>query len=152
MPFTRDERLAQANALIQIIAAHGRRFFFYAAQARTAHLSSRGAGQVLFHDAFSGKAVKILPARLGLKPEGFTSGGTLWRLVERLAEYVDQGRLMHREFIAPGGYSYGDLWAYGADAAAVREAAFALPLFEPAQEPPLTAVPLSADACSEATP
>lgn len=130
MLFTQDQRLVHANRLIDIIAAHGRRFFFYAPLSRTAHFSCDEAGRVWFQDAFTGKQVKILPGREGHRPDGFTSGSTLLNLVEQLAHYVLDERLLHPELIAPAGYSWGDLWAYGEAAVVVREEAFALPMFE----------------------
>ena len=60
---------------------------------------------------------------------GFSHGGTLRSLIEAMRDYIRCGTPIHPEIIAPA-MSYGDMWGYGAEAAAaVRAEAHQLPLF-----------------------
>lgn len=147
----RLERLAHANALIGIIATHGRRFFWHggvhvwdpAAQAsvlvpadRTARLELR-RGRVYFIDDYTDKPVYTHPTRFGNRWRGFSHGGTLRALVEDMRDYVTNGtpiarwKIVIQQLNSPG--LEDNVWGYDAQAAAqVREQAYALPIVEAA--------------------
>lgn len=125
-------RMDSANRLLQVIAHHGRRFFYSDVKARYASFDLDDKGQLWFTDDYSGKRLNI--TKRGLTQPGFTHGGTLRGLVETLADYVMTGQPMSKEWIAPActfGSQASDMWGYGAAAAAaVRAEAHRLPMFE----------------------
>jgi len=124
------QRLDQANTLIGVIAAHGRRFFYNARHDRTAQLSLNAKGQVVFTDDFTGQPTVFEGKVLERATVAFSHGGTLKHLIAHLADYVRDGAPLHRGYIAPPMGDTRDLWGYGATAvAALHAAAFALPIF-----------------------
>lgn len=129
----KDERVAHANALIDVIARHGRRFFYNQRHQRNARIELRN-GRVYFIDDYSGKAIYTHRTTFGNRWRGFSHGGTLRSLIEQLRDYITSGTLLSRWVIAPA-YSSGDgdIWGYGPAAEAVRTEAWALPLFAPAK-------------------
>ena len=131
---SKTERLGHANALIEIISRHGRRFFRNRESGAIARLELDASGRLWWIDEYRGSRVytgKVMgyPHRW----RGFSHGGTLRSLVEALRGYVLRGELLHPEYIAPSRIdpTNGDIWGYGAEAAAaVRAEANALPLFQ----------------------
>ena len=131
---SKTERLGHANALIEIISRHGRRFFRNRESGAIARLELDASGRLWWIDEYRGSRVytgKVMgyPHRW----RGFSHGGTLRSLVEALRGYVLRGELLHPEYIAPSRIdpTNGDIWGYGAEAAAaVRAEAHALPLFQ----------------------
>lgn len=123
---SKTERLGHANALIQAISRHGRRFFFSRESGTVARLELDGRGRVWWMDDYRGARVYVAhPGRW----RGFSHGGTLRSLVEALRDYIQRGDLLNPEYIAPS-MSYGDMWGYGTEAAAaVRAEAHQLPMF-----------------------
>ena len=134
---TKIDRVVHANQLIQAIAAHGRRFFYCKSKDRYARMEIDARGRVWFVDDYSEKRVFTHQASYR-RWAGFTHGGTLRALVEDMRDYIMKGTPVPRWKIAIRqlGKPEQDVWGYGFEAAeAVRAAAFALPLMEPAKEP-----------------
>ncbi len=130
----RQQRVVHANALIQAIAAHGRRFFYCVQQDRSARIEVDQRGRVWWIDDYTGKRIFTHPTPAGNRWRGFSQGGTLRHLAEMMREYITTGTPIARGYIAPS-MSYGDLWGYGeAGTVAVRDAAFALPIMAPPQD------------------
>lgn len=140
-PTVRDERIAQVNALVQIIGSHGRRFFFYRGAeglpGRFARMECDQRGQLWWVDDY--REARIYLARTGFRStwRGFSHGGTLRDLVERLYDYVTKGTLLPRSVIGlqrVNADSLGDnIWGYKEEAIQeVRRQAFELPMFRPA--------------------
>lgn len=131
---SKAERLGHANALVQTISRHGRRFFFNCETGAVARLELDSRGRVWWIDEYRGGRIyteKMMACGHGWR--GFSHGGTLRSLVESLRDYVKRGDLLNPEFIAPSyvNSSYGDYWGYGAEAAeAVRAEAHQLPMFD----------------------
>lgn len=131
---SKTERLGHANALIEIISRHGRRFFRNRESGAIARLELDARGRLWWIDEYRGSRVytgKVMgyPHRW----RGFSHGGTLRSLVEALRGYILRGELLHPEYIAPSRIdpTNGDIWGYGDEAAAaVRAEAHALPLFQ----------------------
>lgn len=126
----REQRKHTANVLIELIALHGRRFFFHSASGRTARLELDPAGGVWLVDEYSGKRIDTRSS--GQWP-GFSHGGTLRDLVIAVAKYVTHGERLHPDWIAPSRNdpANGNLWGYeGSAAVAVRAACAALPIIQ----------------------
>lgn len=122
----KTERLAHANALIEVISRHGRRFFYNAKSGAIGALELDARGHIWWIDDYRG--ARIYTAYQG-RWRGFSHGGTLRSLIEAMRDYIRLGTPIHPEIIAPA-MSYGDMWGYGAEAAAaVRAEAHQLPLF-----------------------
>lgn len=122
-------RLEHANTLIQLIASHGRRFFWYGENekdlGRIAQLELR-QGCVYYMDAYSGRSIYTMNKDW----VGFTHGSTLRSLVEVMRDYVMRGTLIPRWKIAPERHGW-NAWGYDIESAkSLREAAFALPIIE----------------------
>ncbi|WP_315127020.1 hypothetical protein [Comamonas antarctica] len=121
------ERLEHANALIQAISRHGRRFFYNRETGTVARLDLDSRGRVWWIDDYRGARVYV--AHSG-RWRGFSHGGTLRSLIQALHQYIQRSELLHPEHIAPT-MSYGDMWGYGTEAAAaVRAEAHQLPMFK----------------------
>jgi len=124
------DRVVHANQLIQVIAAHGRRFFYCKSKDTYARIELDARGCVRFVDDYTQKPV-YTHYRYDWK--GFTHGGTLRALVECMRDYIMTGEKIPRWRIAT--YQLGNrsenIWGYSLEAAeAVRAAAFALPIME----------------------
>lgn len=128
----KQERVDHANALIVVIAKHGRRFFWNEANKRHASISLDERGRIWFIDDYTGKPIYTHRTNFGNKWRGFTHGGTLRALVEDMRDYISSGKKIARWKIAPErGFTNGDIWGYGPEAAkAVREQAFLLEIME----------------------
>lgn len=116
-------RLDRANKMIEAIASCGRKFFRDGETVATLELDNRG--RVWFHDSYSKQ--RIFTHRPG-QWRGFSSGGTLRRLVENLRDYVTRGDLLQHGVFGPWPQwlASGDLWGYGSEMEKVRQAAEAL--------------------------
>lgn len=128
-PTNKAERLAAANKLVYVIASLGRRFFYH--DGRTGALSiTHGTNRLVWIDHHSKREVHILR---GGRMRGFTGGGTLQSLVENLADFVRTGKPVRADTFGPWPewLCEGDLWGYGSDMAAVREAAAVLGVSAP---------------------
>lgn len=146
----RLERLQAANALIEIIASHGRRFFFHKppAGASKVGLDHRNLTGVIDDVPTLGRIAKLeIDARNKVwlideytqrrvnthakdDWEGFSHGGTLRSLVATMRDYVIDGKLLSFGTIAPLRDDGSNLWGYEpTQAIALRAAAGVLPLF-----------------------
>jgi hypothetical protein len=144
------QRLAHANALIRIIASHGRRFFWHGGSHtwdpvakgwrlvpadRYARLVLRN-GRVYLIDDYTEKAVYTHKAGFGNGWRGFSHGGTLRSLVEDMRDYVMKGeRIPEWKIVIARMSSKGledNIWGYDEESAIkVRELACALPIIAP---------------------
>ncbi|MDE1188235.1 MAG: hypothetical protein PW844_17360 [Pantoea sp.] len=128
---TKQERLEHANQLIQIIAAHGRRFFFSDCTGKTAQLLIDQRGRVWFLDEYSGKLIFTHKTTWTNKWRGFTHGGTLRYFVEMMRDYIVKGEQIHPYYLGPErrNITDGNIWGYTDEAIkAVREQAALLPI------------------------
>lgn len=135
---TKLERLQHANDLIKVISSHGRRFFFDKATGNIASLHLDVRGRVWFKDDYSGKLIYTHHTAITSRWQGFSHGGTLRSLVEAMRDYITKGQPLSQGWIAPERVTPGsNIWGYSnEDAAAVREAAFKLPIIKaPAAAP-----------------
>lgn len=112
-------RAVTANAFLTAVARCGRQFFRHSDSVSLFEVDNRG--RVWFHDAYSKKRIYT---NYRYAWRGFTEGGTLRALVERLRDYIRTGahpRLPLGPW--PAHYCNGDLWGYGTDMQQVRDAA-----------------------------
>lgn len=141
----KEERLAHANALIKIIASHGRRFYWRATTARSDELREKNGfaggnvsrlelrrGRVFYIDSYTGKAVYTHKTTWSNTWKGFSNGGTLRSLVEDMRDYVLNGTPISSWKIGlprEADSLDNNTWGYaGADLKLVRDAALALPI------------------------
>jgi hypothetical protein len=113
---TRADRIRHANELIAQIAAHGRRFFHYARENRTARFELTESGRVRFRDECTDLLVDT-SRKTRWNPGKFSGGGTMQRLVAALGDYVAKGVKVDRRHFGPWSPMLcdGDLWGYGPD-------------------------------------
>jgi len=110
----KSQRAEHANQLIKAIASHGRKFFNR--NDKTAEMYVTPNGAIYFVDDYSGKAIYT---QYSGRWSGFSHGGTLKSLVERMRDYIRTGKKIHIGYIAPnrgaidGGH---DMWGYGSEA------------------------------------
>lgn len=141
----RQARVAEANALIELIASHGRQFFRYRGRAeynakdknttwypanRVARFELRN-GRLYYVDEYSQRAVYL--QRTGFRNAwfGFTHGGTLRALVESMRDYILDGTPVPRwQIVIQQRDANGlenNIWGYDvASAQAVRAAAYTM--------------------------
>lgn len=116
---TKQQRAENANRLITAIASCGRYFFSCRNGISQFEVDSRG--RIWFLDSDS-KARIYTHYRYEWR--GFTNGGTMRDLIERLRDYIRTGE---QQRLALGPWPKwvcdGDLWGYGADMDIVRTAA-----------------------------
>lgn len=118
----KQERAKRANALLQTISEHGRRFFHH--DGRVARFEVDERGRVWFIDAYSQK--RIYTHYTG-RWRGFTLGGTMRWLIESLRDYIRTGKVIVGHFGPwPDEICRGDLWGYGDDMRAIRKKAVEL--------------------------
>lgn len=105
----RKARTEHANELINLIAAHGRRFFYCKSTGKTAHFSLI-KNRVYFNDDYTGKAIMIRQTK---DWKGFSHGGTLRALIEKIAEYIRTGNQIYIGWIGPEtSFTNGNIWGY----------------------------------------
>lgn len=147
-------RLEHANALIKIIASHGRRFFWRGGvnkrdaatettvvvpAGRLARFEFRN-GRLYFVDDYTEKAILLPRPNWGRGNwSGFSHGGTMRSLVEAMSEYIRLGTQVPRWQIVIKQLGANGLeknvWGYDAKSAeAVRSEAYALPIVEPEKD------------------
>ena len=105
------KRLENVNRFLREIGDRGRRFFYNDKFDRYAHMEMDARGRVWFVDDFSG--VRIYTHHRNRLWRGFSHGGTLRSLVERLCDHVKKGvQLNPRYFdLRPWSVS-GHPWGY----------------------------------------
>jgi hypothetical protein len=126
------ERVEHANALIKVIAEHGRKFFDHKGCVATLELDKRG--KVWFVDEYTKCRIYTHYQR---RWRGFNHGGTLRGLVCAMRDYITKGHQLPIGWIAPTRTNpdNGDIWGYGKDAAAaVRAAAAQLPIIKQGEQ------------------
>lgn len=106
------ERLRHVNDLIKTISDHGRRFFFNERKGTVARMLIGPKGHLFFQDDYTGKAIYV--AYSG-RWNGFSHGGTLKGLVERLAQYVRTGSRLSIDWIGPERFDQSNIWGYAQD-------------------------------------
>lgn len=135
-------RLEQANAVIQAVAAHGRRFFYNEQKQRVGEFRLDARGVLWFIDEYNGTPVYV--AYRG-RWRGFNQGGTMRSLVEALMGYIREGTAIHPGHFGPWNPKIipeGDLWGYGAEAMnAVRAQLENNPAVRPRAVPTATVKP-----------
>lgn len=122
-----ESRLETANAIIGVIASHGRRFFSQNADRRTtcvenpfiARFQVDTRGELWFVDSYTRRLVLVRHS----KWPGFSSGGTLRAIVEHLAEFIKAAKPVNIDYFSPSPQRVcnGDLWGYGTDMLKVRD-------------------------------
>lgn len=143
----RQVRLEEANALIKLIASHGRHFFWYRGQRvynekdqsltwrpadRTARFELR-KGRLYYIDEYTEKAIYLQRTGIESNWDGFSHGGTLRGLVESMRDYILNGTRVPGWQIVIQQQGREDLekniWGYDAAAAQfVRDAAYKMPM------------------------
>lgn len=128
---TKAERAAHANQLIKAISNHGRRFFWFDREQRTASMEVNERGRVYFVDDYTGKRIDTHYRGCW---RGFSHGGTLRDLVEKLRDYIRDEIKIPIFYIAPNrGAIDGnfDMWGYGEDACkALQNEVASLPIIQ----------------------
>lgn len=129
---TKQERVEHANQLIQAIAKYGRRFFYDKRHDRVAHIELR-RGRVYFVDDYTGKAIYTHETIWTNRWRGFSHGGTLRSLIERMRDYIMAGEQIPIGFIAPSYYddTKGNIWGYDSlEAYKLRTEAMGMPIID----------------------
>lgn len=128
------ERCEQANQAIQIIAAHGRRFFYSASKQTYASMEVDERGRVWYIDYSSRKRIYTHPTPWN-RWRGFSSGGTLRNVVEGFRDFILTGKPLDPFYLGPERFNGENIWGYPeGEMQKVREQAGALPVFRQAQE------------------
>lgn len=114
----RKRRVEVANNFLEVIAAHGRRFFYH--DGVTSRFELDMAGRVWFVDKYT--EVRIYTHQPGWWGPEFTEGGTLQMLCLSLRDYIMcRGDLPVKQLGPwPPLICGGDLWGYGDDMTLVR--------------------------------
>jgi hypothetical protein len=117
---TKEERLANANEMLRAIASCGRKFFAH--EDRVSRFEVDQRGRVWFIDKWTQKRIYT---HYRYDWRGFSEGGTLRALVERLRDFITQGKQLPPTIFGPWPewVCGGDLWAYGDAMQRVRDAA-----------------------------
>lgn len=129
---SKQQRCDEVNAAIQVIGAHGRRFFYSAKHARYARCEVDPRGKVWFVDDHTGKRVYTHAGGFGNKWRGFSHGGTLRDLVERFRDYIARGDRVPKALlgIERSNPENGNIWGYEPAALErVRAEVAGLPVF-----------------------
>lgn len=117
---TKYERAEIANKMLITIATRGRKFFAY--QDRVSQFDIDHRGRIWFIDKYTQK--RICVSYRG-RWRGFSEGGTLQALIERLRDFIAQGKALPPTIFGPWPewVCGGDLWGYGDAMEQVRQAA-----------------------------
>lgn len=117
---TKFERMEIANKMLIAIASCGRKFFAH--RDRVSRFDIDHRGRIWFVDKYTQKRIYV--SYRG-NWRGFSEGGTLRALVERLRDFITRGKQLPALIFGPWPewVCGGDLWAYGDDMQRVREAA-----------------------------
>lgn len=120
LSLTKRERAEIANKMLSAIASCGRKFFAYEDRVSRFEIDERG--RVWLIDKYTQKRIYV--AYSG-RWRGFSDGGTLRALIERLRDYITIGALLPAQIFGPWPewVCNGDLWGYGPAMQSVREVA-----------------------------
>lgn len=125
-----EQRVALANQVLKIIGSYGHRFFFNDRTGAYAVFEVDPRGVVWFVDAKSKVNIRIDKDNKTRHWMGFSHGGGLRDLVERLYEYIASGRLVSHYNLGFERFDGSNVWDYpDEDMKKVREEAGALALF-----------------------
>lgn len=122
-----ESRLNTSNAIIRVMAAHGRHFFSENSDRRElvanpfiAHFTVDKQGELWFIDRYTRKAILV---RQDGNWRGFSGGGTLRSIVCVLASYITRDIPVSLSYFSPSPewVCGGDLWGYGNDMLIVRD-------------------------------
>lgn len=128
--WNKRQRCKQVNQVIEIIGAHGRRFFFSESNQRYAKLEVDQRGKVWLIDDYTGKRVFTHPTTWGSRWKGFSHGGTLRALIERFRDYICEGKPMPLNWLGPERFGDSNIWGYDEESMnVVRHQAASLPVF-----------------------
>jgi hypothetical protein len=120
MSTTKQERVAQVDQFLEVVASCGRKFFAHNGRVSRFEVDMRG--RVWFVDAYRPARI-YLQCRWG-RWRGFSEGGTLRNLVLKLCDYIRTGEQQQLGLGPwPEWLCGGDLWGYGEAMAQVRAAA-----------------------------
>lgn len=125
-----SERVDHANALIKLIATHGRKFLSH--DGTIANMELGKGGKVFYMDPYTRR--RVYTNREHVQWSGFNEGGTMKSLISHLKRYILEGTPVDKRLIAnPGFYQDGgNVWGYeSGEAEKLREQAFKLPMFQP---------------------
>lgn len=128
---TKQERLDHANALIKIIAAHGRHFFFSLHTGKTAELFIGKQGRVYLIDEYTSKVIFTHKTTWPNEWRGFSHGGTLRGMVEMMRDYIVKVEKIPAFYLGIDrrNITDGNVWGYSSEAIkAVRLEASMLPI------------------------
>lgn len=111
----KQERLEKANAVIQAISRHGRRFFYYDKTGAVSYFKLDERGRIWLVDKYTQKPVYVA---YRYHWHRFTEGGTLRALIEALRDFIRTGEQISSGHFAgyPGWFAPGDPWGYGTEA------------------------------------
>jgi len=115
---TKQDRLKSANEFIKVIASCGRRFFKH--KSFVSYLELSDHGRVFFIDYYTKKRIYT---HIDCRWDGFTGGGTLQSLIERLRDFIVKGYYLPAEYFH---VNYDHIWGYGSDIFVIKEAAIRL--------------------------
>ncbi len=128
------ERAEHANALLMVVASHGRRFFRDERDGTITRFEVGARGEVWLHDKYTKR--RIYTQYEQGRWRGFSEGGTLRDLCRALRDYIRHGKP-----IAPGWFGPwpdyvcgGDLWGYGEDMETIRREVAKLPCVRSREE------------------
>lgn len=128
------QRCEQVNQAIQIIASHGRRFFYSASKQTYASMEVDERGRVWYIDYSSHKRIYTHPTPWN-KWRGFSSGGTLRNVVEGFRDFILTGKPLDPYYLGPERFNGENIWGYpDGEMQKVRDQAGALPVFRQVQE------------------
>lgn len=119
---SKAERVKAVNKFLSVIGNCGRKFFFHKGKVSCFKVDPRG--RVWFVDSATQRRIYTHPTGFGNRWRGFSEGGTLRTLVEKLSYYIRTGEAQRLNLGPwPEWVCGGDLWGYGSDMELVRQAA-----------------------------
>jgi hypothetical protein len=129
----RQDRIEKVNALLRLIASHGRRFFRHrddrTGAERVSQFFMDPTGRIWLMDKHTWRPVWVsYPGRW----REFTEGHTLRLLIEALRDYIRTGKLVSPHHLGPwpDWDCDGDPWGYGKETMqTVRDGARELEIF-----------------------
>lgn len=123
------QRLETANAIVQVIAAHGRHFFSENSDRRepvenpfVSHFLVDRNHEVWFVDRYTRKHVLVRHSEW----RGFSEGGTLRGIVQHLAAHIAEGAEINPGYFGISPDWMPNHWGYGDDMLKVRDGVAAI--------------------------
>lgn len=115
----KQQRVEHCNELIRLIGSCGRRFFYNAEHDRYAYMEIV-RGRIYIVDDYSGKRIYTRYTPFGNRWKGFSHGGTLRDLVERMRDYIAEGKKIPIGYLPLERWEGGlknNIWGYAEKAA-----------------------------------